>query len=289
MQEIYEVRVVSHRQAEFNRLRREREERISRILQSRRQEREKMRKLKYYLKLEEERQQKMREEEEARKREGIFLLFVGKVQYILFCLDFFLSFNIFKKKSPRLSCFVFQFTFYNFFLSQGNANATLVIIPSLTHNVVITCLYLSMFCCNSEAERRKKEEAERLAKLAEIAEKQRQRERELEEKERQRREALLGRSVEAAPPARQSEPVTAPAAAAAAAAAAPNPGKYVPKFMRDRAERTGTAPPPETDRWGGNSSSRPDGDRWRGGDDRRSSYVSGGGSRSSSSWSRNPR
>ncbi|XP_027917566.1 eukaryotic translation initiation factor 3 subunit A [Vigna unguiculata] len=207
--EIYEVRVVSHRQAEFNRLRREREERISRILQSRRQEREKMRKLKYYLKLEEERQQKMREEEEARKRE--------------------------------------------------------------------------------EAERRKKEEAERLAKLAEIAEKQRQRERELEEKERQRREALLGRSVEAAPPARQSEPVTAPAAAAAAAAAAPNPGKYVPKFMRDRAERTGTAPPPETDRWGGNSSSRPDGDRWRGGDDRRSSYVSGGGSRSSSSWSRNPR
>ncbi|WVZ07352.1 hypothetical protein V8G54_020698 [Vigna mungo] len=199
--EIYQVRVVSHRQAEFNRLRREREERISRILQSRKQEREKMRKLKYYLKLEEERQQKLREEEEARKRE--------------------------------------------------------------------------------EAERRKKEEAERLAKLAEIAEKQRQRERELEEKERQRKEALLGRAVEPAPPARQSEPVTAPAAAA------PNPGKYVPKFMRDRAERTGTAPPPETDRWG-NSSSRPDGDRWRG-DDRRSSYVSGGGSRSSSSWSRNPR
>ncbi|KAI9075681.1 hypothetical protein K1719_042378 [Acacia pycnantha] len=67
--EIYQERVVSRRQEEFNRLRREREERISRILQSRRQEREKMRKLKYYLRLEEERQQKVREEEEARKRE----------------------------------------------------------------------------------------------------------------------------------------------------------------------------------------------------------------------------
>ncbi|KAL9331888.1 hypothetical protein ACSQ67_001498 [Phaseolus vulgaris] len=204
--EIYEVRVVSHRQAEFNRLRREREERISRILQSRRQEREKLRKLKYYLKLEEERQQKMHEEEEARKRE--------------------------------------------------------------------------------EAERRKKEEAERLAKLAEIAEKQRQRERELEEKEKQRREALLGRAAEPAPPARPLESVTAPAAAAAAAAA-PTPGKYVPKFRRT--ERTGTDPPPETDRWSNSSSSRQDGDRWRS-DDKRTSYVAGGGgSRSSSSWSRNPR
>lgn len=201
--EIYQERVVSHRQAEFNRLRGEREERISRILQSRRQEREKMRKLKFYLQLEEERQQKLREEEEARKRE--------------------------------------------------------------------------------EAERRKKEEAERLAKLAEIAEKQRQRERELEEKERQRREALLGRAAEPAPPARPLESGSAAAAApaAAAAAAAPAPGKYVPKFRRERTEGTGAAPPPETDRWG----SRPEGDRWRGGDDRRSAFGSSGGSRSSSTWS----
>ncbi|XP_020211457.1 eukaryotic translation initiation factor 3 subunit A [Cajanus cajan] len=201
--EIYQERVVSHRQAEFDRLRREREERISRILQSRRQEREKMRKFKYYLKLEEERQQKLREEEEARKRE--------------------------------------------------------------------------------EAERKKKEETERLAKLAEIAEKQRQRERELEEKERQRREALLGRAAEPAPPARPLESGSAAAAApaaAAAAAAAPNPGKYVPKFRRERTESTGAAPPPETDRW---SNSRPDGG-WRG-DDRRTSFGSGGGSRSSSTWS----
>lgn len=76
MQEIYQERVVSHRQAEFKRLKREREERISRILQSRRQEREKMRKLKFYLKLEEERQQKLCEEEEARKREGNYFLFL---------------------------------------------------------------------------------------------------------------------------------------------------------------------------------------------------------------------
>lgn len=110
MQEIYQVRVVSHRQAEFNRLRREREERISRILQSRKQEREKMRKLKYYLKLEEERQQKMREEEEARKREGIFWLFVGKVQqYIHFLWIFFRSLNIlFFKKITEIVIFCFS-------------------------------------------------------------------------------------------------------------------------------------------------------------------------------------
>ena len=138
-----------------------------------------------------------------------------------------------------------------------------------------------------EAERRKKEEAERLAKLAEIAEKQRQRERELEEKERQRREALLGRSTE--PASRPSEPPAhplEPGSAAPAAAAAPAPGKYVPKFRREK-DGTG-APPPEPDRWT-NSSSRPDGDRWRS-DDRRPAFGSGGG-RSSSTWSssRNPR
>jgi len=70
LQEIYQQKVVSHREAELNRLKRDREERISRILLSRKQEREKMRKLKYYLKVEEERRQKLREEEEAREREG---------------------------------------------------------------------------------------------------------------------------------------------------------------------------------------------------------------------------
>lgn len=69
-QEIYQEKVVSRREAEFDRLKRERDERISRILQSRRQERERMRKLKFYLRLEEERQQKLQAEEEARRREG---------------------------------------------------------------------------------------------------------------------------------------------------------------------------------------------------------------------------
>ncbi|XP_062166016.1 eukaryotic translation initiation factor 3 subunit A-like [Alnus glutinosa] len=67
--EIFQERVVSRRQEEFSRLRTEREERISQILQSRRQERERMRKLKFYLSLEEERQIKLREQEEARKLE----------------------------------------------------------------------------------------------------------------------------------------------------------------------------------------------------------------------------
>ena len=75
MQEIFQERVVSHRQDEFTRLRREREEQIAQILMSRRQEREKMRKMKFYLSLEEERQKKLREEEEAQKREGERLLF----------------------------------------------------------------------------------------------------------------------------------------------------------------------------------------------------------------------
>ncbi|KAG6692964.1 hypothetical protein I3842_10G140800 [Carya illinoinensis] len=150
-----------------------------------------------------------------------------------------------------------------------------------------------------EAERRRKEEAERKAKLDEIAEKQRQREQELEEKERQRREALLRRSTEG--PLKPSEPPTvahplelvsaAPAVAVAVAAPAPAPGKYVPRVMRERAERFGQAPPPESDRWGGGRQddriSQAD-DKWRR-DDRRSfvgsSFGGGGSSRSTSTWS----
>ena len=70
VQEIYQERVVHRRQAEFNRLRKEKEDRISRILESRRQERERMRKFKFYLNHEEERLRKLHEEEEARRREG---------------------------------------------------------------------------------------------------------------------------------------------------------------------------------------------------------------------------
>lgn len=140
-----------------------------------------------------------------------------------------------------------------------------------------------------EAERRKKEEAERKAKLDEIAERQRQREKELEEKERLRKESLLGRSldmplqqVDHANGARPSEPV-----ADAASAAAPASGKYVPKFLRGRTEGPGVAPPPEPDRWG-RSDNRPpqSSDRWRS-DDRKPSFSgTGGGSRSSWSSSR---
>ena len=149
------------------------------------------------------------------------------------------------------------------------------------------------FLTSSEAERRKREEAERKAKLDEIAEKQRQRERELEEKERLRRQQLLAGE----PPARPSEPFLrphpeAPAAAAAAPAPTPAPGKYVPRHLRERAAAAespaaGQAPPSELDRWGRRDDrDRPTGDKWRSdrsfGDDHRGF---GGGDRSRSTWS----
>lgn len=177
----------------------------------------------------------------------------------------------------------------------------------------------------AEGERRKKEEAERKAKLDEIAERQRQRERELEEKERLRKEALLGRSSDGfsrpyEPPTR--EPVAAPAAAAAASG--PTPGKYIPRHLRERTETTGQAPPPQPDRWGsggrrseafgqpagsvdadrrggrrtdgfGSGSAAADSDRWGRGDSRPDDRPggdrwrgSGGSSRPSWSSSRNP-
>lgn len=144
-----------------------------------------------------------------------------------------------------------------------------------------------MFYNFAEAERQKKEEAERKAKLDEIAEKQRQRERELEEKERKWREEVLGKTTAVSPrpveipsAANPSEP--APAPAAAAAAAAPSGGKYVPKFKRMQSDGASQAPP-ETDRWGGGNKidDRPPSDRWRG-EDRRPAY---GGGASRSTWS----
>jgi translation initiation factor 3 subunit A len=151
----------------------------------------------------------------------------------------------------------------------------------------------------AEAERQKKEQAERKAKLDEIAEKQRQRERELEEKERQRREALLGRSTVGS--LKPSEPliaarpmesvsavpvaVAAGAAGAGAGAAAPSSGKYVPKFRRERTESSGKAPPPESDRWGSSRQDDRPGDKWHSDDRRSSGGSSFGGSRSASTWS----
>lgn len=66
---IFQARVMSRRQLEFDRLRQEREERIHQIRVARKQEREAKRKMIYYLRKEEERLNKLREEEEARKRE----------------------------------------------------------------------------------------------------------------------------------------------------------------------------------------------------------------------------
>lgn len=129
-----------------------------------------------------------------------------------------------------------------------------------------------------EAEKRKKEQAERKAKLDEIAEKQRQRELELEEKAKRMREEVLKGPI--APP---PEPSVAPAAAPPAVAPSSGSGKYVPKWKRQAAEVSGPSsptptppaaesdswtnrgPPQNPDKWtSGSSSSRPSGgDTWR--------------------------
>ncbi|VAI12883.1 unnamed protein product [Triticum turgidum subsp. durum] len=62
----FQERVVQRREAEFLSLTKEREERISQLVSSRRRERETARKLTYYLKMEEQRIQRAREEEEQR-------------------------------------------------------------------------------------------------------------------------------------------------------------------------------------------------------------------------------
>ncbi|XP_037462877.1 eukaryotic translation initiation factor 3 subunit A-like [Triticum dicoccoides] len=65
----FQERIIQRREAEFSSLRKEREERISQLISSRKRERETVRKLMYYLNMEEQRIQRVREEEEARKRE----------------------------------------------------------------------------------------------------------------------------------------------------------------------------------------------------------------------------
>ena len=66
---IFQERIVQRREAEFSRLKKERDERTSQLISSRKRERDTVRKLMYYLNLEEQRLQRLREEEEARKRE----------------------------------------------------------------------------------------------------------------------------------------------------------------------------------------------------------------------------
>ncbi|KAL5981079.1 hypothetical protein ACLOJK_028999 [Asimina triloba] len=62
-------RITSRREEEYNRLKKEREDRIRQLIAMRKQEMDKKRKLLFYIKSEEERLTKLREEEEARKRE----------------------------------------------------------------------------------------------------------------------------------------------------------------------------------------------------------------------------
>lgn len=71
---IFQERVMSCRQAEFDRRRADREEQISQMIQARKQEIEALRKKIFYVRTEEERLRKLHEEEEAHKREGKFLI-----------------------------------------------------------------------------------------------------------------------------------------------------------------------------------------------------------------------
>ncbi|KAK6778627.1 hypothetical protein RDI58_025345 [Solanum bulbocastanum] len=191
---IFQERLVGCREAEFNSMKQERQERINQIIQTRKQDRDTRRKLIFFLQKEEEQQKRLQEEEDARKHE--------------------------------------------------------------------------------EAEKRKREEADRKAKLDAIAEKQRQRELELEEKKRLEREEVLGKSMPVSlDPSTVGRPSEAGATAPAATAAAPTPGKFLPRFRREKIDVAGQAPPPETDRWSSG-----------GRRDERNSF--GGGSRTSWSSSR---
>ncbi|URD75812.1 hypothetical protein MUK42_10299 [Musa troglodytarum] len=66
---IFQKKIVDHREMEYNRLKKEKEDRINQIIAARKNEREMKRKMLFYLKSEEERLTRLREEEEARKRE----------------------------------------------------------------------------------------------------------------------------------------------------------------------------------------------------------------------------
>jgi len=66
---IFQNQVVGRRQGEFERLKREREERLAELQAIRKQERELRRKMEFYRRQEEARLIKLKEEEEARKRE----------------------------------------------------------------------------------------------------------------------------------------------------------------------------------------------------------------------------
>ncbi|XP_006643712.1 eukaryotic translation initiation factor 3 subunit A [Oryza brachyantha] len=66
---VFQERIVQRRESEFSRLKKERDEKTSQLISSRKRERDTVRKLMYHLNLEEQRIERLREEEEARKRE----------------------------------------------------------------------------------------------------------------------------------------------------------------------------------------------------------------------------
>ncbi|THU67772.1 hypothetical protein C4D60_Mb05t28220 [Musa balbisiana] len=66
---IFQQRIVNCRETEYNRLKKEREDKINQLIALRKHERETKRKMLFYLKSEEERLTRLREEEEARKHE----------------------------------------------------------------------------------------------------------------------------------------------------------------------------------------------------------------------------
>jgi translation initiation factor 3 subunit A len=86
MQNIFQNQVVSRREGEFERLKREREERLAEVRAIRKQERMMRRKMEYYRRQEEGRLMKLKEEEEARKREGkIEVQAISCITYVFIC------------------------------------------------------------------------------------------------------------------------------------------------------------------------------------------------------------
>ena len=73
-------KIISRREAEYSQMKRERDERVSQLIAARKLDRETRRKLVFFLKSEEERLARQRKEEEARKLEGLSLLWRFKRQ-----------------------------------------------------------------------------------------------------------------------------------------------------------------------------------------------------------------
>lgn len=79
LQAAFAQRILGQREAEYKRLRQESEERIQQIHDERQRDRISRRKLLFYLRSEEDRLTRLREEEEARKREGMLFACLSTV------------------------------------------------------------------------------------------------------------------------------------------------------------------------------------------------------------------